>query len=185
MLFKARVLLVVLILCSSLIMADFGQKFTYQGKLTDGTGLPAESAVDMTFALYTASTGGSVVWSKTVLGVDPEHGIFSVELDITTGTPTSVDWDAYPELWLQVNVDGTDLSPRERLTSAFHAFNIADGIVTATKLADGSSSGQMFQFDGSDWVLVDGSGLGNVTDGTVDGQTTRWNEPRFNYSWRF
>lgn len=173
MLFKARVLLVAVILCSSLTIADFGQMFTYQGKLTDGTGLPTESAVDMTFTLYTASTAGSVVWSKTILGVDPEHGIFSVELDISTGTPTSVDWDAYPELWLQVNVDGTDLSPRERLTSAFHAFNIADGIVTASKLADGTAPGQVYQFDGSDWNLVDGSSIGsNSLQEAYDGGST-------------
>ena len=173
MLSKTRVLLVAVILCSSLIMADFGQVFTYQGKLVDGTGLPAESAVDMTFTLYTASTGGSIVWSETVSGVDPEHGIFSVELDISTGDPTSVDWDTYPELWLQVNVDGTDLSPRERLTSAFHAFNIADGVVTASKLANGTAPGQVYQFDGSDWSLVDGSSIGsNSLQEAYDGGNT-------------
>ncbi len=173
MLSKARVLLVAVILCSSLIMADFGQVFNYQGKLVDGTGLPAESAVDMTFTLYTASTDGSIVWSETVSGVDPEHGIFSVELDISTGDPTSVDWDTYPELWLQVNVDGTDLSPRERLTSAFHAFNIADGVVTASKLANGTEPGQVYQFNGSDWILVDGSSIGsNSLQEAYDGGNT-------------
>ncbi len=155
MLSKARVLLVAVFLCSSLIMADFGQVFNYQGKLADGTGLPAESPVDMTFALYTASTGGSVVWSKTVLGVDPEHGIFSVELDISTGTPTTVDWDTYPELWLQVNVDGTDLSPRERLTSAFHAFNIADGVVNDDKVDWGIGANQVSAED----ILLEDVGM--------------------------
>jgi len=160
---------IVCLLVVSALFGDFGQVFTYQGKLTDATGLPAESPVNMTFTLYTASTGGSAVWSKTVPGVDPEHGIFSVTLDISTGAPTSVNWDMYPELWLQVTVGTTELTPRERLTSAFHALNIANNAVSESKLkmtshGTAGEDGYLLSFDNATggFTWIDPSDVGGV-----------------------
>ncbi|MGC9316291.1 MAG: hypothetical protein ACP5G4_11795, partial [bacterium] len=157
---KLFIAIIILLVAPAVIYGDFGQVFSYQGKLTDGTGLPAEAPVSMIFRLWTASTAGAEIWSISVPSVDPVHGIFSVNLNISDGTPGTIDWDSHGEIWLEIEVDGVTLAPRELLTSAFHAFNVADGIITTSKLADGTSAGQVFQFNGSNWVLVDGSSLG-------------------------
>jgi hypothetical protein len=153
----------------SVLFGDFGQVFTYQGKLTDATGIPAEDPVNMTFTIYTAPVGGVSVWSKSVPGVDPEHGIFSVMLDISTGDPTSVNWDAHPELWLQVTVATVVLSPRERLTSAFHALNVANNAVAEAKLrmtshGTAGEDGYLLSFDHASggFTWIDPSDVGGV-----------------------
>ena len=119
-----------IVLVPALLLGDFGQIFTYQGKLTDASGVPQEDPVEMTFSIHTALTGGTEVWnSGAIAGIDPVHGIFSITLE-----PVGVVWDDYSELWLQVTVGVTDLTPRERLTSAFNALNVADDAVNENKI---------------------------------------------------
>ncbi|RKZ28130.1 hypothetical protein DRQ36_10875, partial [bacterium] len=172
------------------VFAAFGDVpllMNYQGKLTDAAGVPEESPVSMTFSLWDASSGGNKVWEQTIASVDPTHGLFAVELDFSAGWEPGHninDFDA-GDLYLQIVVGATTLSPRERITSVAHAFNISDtavttdkirdDAVTTAKLADGTSAGQILQYDGSAWQLVDGSGVGNVQAGTADNQTLRWN----------
>ena len=138
-----------IVLVPALLLGDFGQIFTYQGKLTDASGVPQEDPVNMTFAIYDAAAAGVLVWTKDVAGVDPVHGLFSVELDISTGTPpyTSMDWDSYSALWLQVTVAGTPLMPREKLTSAFNALNVADDAVNENKIDWGLAAGEVSAVD--------------------------------------
>ncbi len=148
---KLFIAIIVLLVAPAVIYGDFGQVFSYQGKLTDGTGLPAEAPVNMIFRLWTASTAGTEIWSISVPGVDPVHGIFSVNLNIADGAPGTIDWDSYGEIWLEIEVDGVTLTPRELLTSAFHAFNVADGSVTQTKLksAGTGTSSHLLSSDGA------------------------------------
>jgi len=148
---KLFIAIIVLLVAPAVIYGDFGQVFSYQGKLTDGTGLPAEAPVNMIFRLWTASTAGTEIWSISVPSVDPVHGIFSVNLNIADGAPGAIDWDSYGEIWLEIEVDGVTLTPRELLTSAFHAFNVADGSITQTKLksAGTGTSSHLLSSDGA------------------------------------
>ena len=50
---------------------------------------------------------------------------------------------------------------------------IADNAVTLTKLANGTAAGQLMQWDGTDWVLVDDSALTiTETDGIIGNEVT-------------
>ncbi len=99
--------------------ATVGTAFTYQGRLTEGSGL-ANGTYDFQFKLYDASTGGSQVGSTvTKSGVSVSEGLFSVELDfgdVFDGTA----------LWLEVAVKKPSESSyttlgRQKLTAAPYA----------------------------------------------------------------
>ncbi|RKZ29733.1 hypothetical protein DRQ36_07750 [bacterium] len=165
---------VLLFLLAFAAFADVPLRMNYQGKLTDAAGVPEESPVSMTFSLWDASSGGNKVWEQTIGSVDPTHGLFAVELDFSAGWEPGHninDFDA-GDLYLQIVVGATTLSPRERITSVAHAFNISDtavttdkirdAAVTPAKLADGGGVDQLLQWNSalSQWELVASSGLG-------------------------
>lgn len=82
--------------------------FGYQGRLNDGAD-PAQGAYDLTFSLWDADVGGGQVGSTVVLNGHPvDGGLVLAELDFGI--------DAFNgERWLEVTVDGTALTPRQRV----------------------------------------------------------------------
>jgi hypothetical protein len=89
----------------------------YQGRLADPTGNPKNGTFGMTFALYDASTGGSLVWGpESHAAVPVSDGLFSVGLGSQTsgGIPTST-WNG--DRYLEITVGGETLSPRELIRS--------------------------------------------------------------------
>jgi hypothetical protein len=123
-------LLVGLLLIGTLFAAS-NNMISFQGKLLDNAGAAVNTPTNMTYTLYTASTGGSVVGSAiSKTNVSVTNGIYSVELDVTgVSVPDDV--------WVQVNVAGQDLSPRIHLTSSAFALkavtanNVIGGVVSA------------------------------------------------------
>ena len=91
---------------SSTALAD--TTITYQGQLKDADG-PVSATLGMSFALYDAVSGGNRIGhAAAVPAVLVSNGLFQVELnfgDIFDGSP----------LWLAVTVEGSELSPRQRL----------------------------------------------------------------------
>jgi len=168
-----------IVLVPALLLGDFGQIFTYQGKLTDASGVPQEAAVDMGFSLWKVESGGTPatdsIWGKAFTGadqIDPVHGLFSVELDVSTGAPASIAWDSYSALWLQVTVDGIALMPREKLTSSFNALNVADDAVNEKKLKMtlhglGGEDGYLLSFDNATggFTWIDPASVGGLPGG--------------------
>lgn len=91
------------------VKASAETTITYQGQLSE-TGVPFTGTVDLEFALFTAPTGGIQI-SVTIVHADwpVTDGLFQVELDFG---------DIYfTEVWLQVWVDGNELSPRQPVTA--------------------------------------------------------------------
>src|SRR5215470_15056973 len=86
--------LAVLNFCWLAAMAVWGQgsAFTYQGSLAEN-GAPATGLYDMSFSLYSASTGGSPIGTQAIAAVPVTNGLFQATLDF--GNPN-------------VNFDGTD-----------------------------------------------------------------------------
>jgi len=192
---KNLVMLLVFLAAAFLAFAEVPTSLTYQGKLVEG-GQPVDGTRAIGFRLYvdtgddgfTGSPGDDLAWEQAPTTVSVNHGIFSWELAFTggfTGTYLEIQdiFGAGHDLYLQVHVGPagsawgacTPLIPADKITTQGFAFGIADKAVTPAKLADGSAVGQLLQYNGTAWVLVDGSGLGNVADGTIDGQTARWN----------
>ncbi len=89
---------------------------TYQGMLTD-EGAPVTGAVTLTFAIYDDETGGSLIWSEAVPGVDVVDGLFTVVLGNEGGNPLLDDTFA-GESWLDITVDGNTIPERQQVTPA-------------------------------------------------------------------
>lgn len=86
--------------------------FTYQGELNQ-SGQAVDSTIPMSFRLFDSSVGGAQVGSTvTMAGVDVVDGLFQVGLDfgaVATGTTG---------LWLEIQVDGFVMNPREAITAS-------------------------------------------------------------------
>jgi hypothetical protein len=102
----------------------------FQGYLTAPDGTPINTTVDMTFRIYNAPTGGTLIWQEQhfeppggVAGVDIVQGVFSVQLGNITPLPSNLGDDLYVEV--QINVD-PPLSPRFTYTGAPFAFQAGD-----------------------------------------------------------
>ena len=101
---------------SSLFGASY--EITYQGRLLE-SGSPA-GAKSVTFEIFEAVTGGSSIWWQTQTVTPDDNGVFTATLG-TQGNPIPTGYD---DLWLQIKVGGTTLSPRESLTAAPFAANV-------------------------------------------------------------
>lgn len=130
--------------------AAISHTINYQGFLTDtATGLPIDTGKDMQFAIYSAATGGTLLFTESRCGsgnarVTVSKGRYQVELGSTTasGIPASV-FTGNANAWLEVRVDPDNncagfetLTPRVRLQSAPYAFQAAYA-ATATAVAGG------------------------------------------------
>lgn len=115
--------------------------FTYQGRLTDSTGLALTGNYPITFKLYSVASGGSELWSESWPAVDVQNGLFQVLLgSITPLTPDLVT--NHNSLWLGVQVGGdAEMMPRVQLGSvpfAMQSLVVPTGAITTTMLADGA-----------------------------------------------
>lgn len=88
---------------------------TYQGRLMEA-GAPAAGQFDMSFRLFDAAAGGATLGPAVgPLSVAVSEGLFTATLDFGPG--------AYADGpgWLEIEVEGTVLSPRQAITGSPHA----------------------------------------------------------------
>lgn len=114
---------------------------TYQGILKDSSGNFLTGTYSMTFKIYSASTGGTSLWTETQSSVSVTSGKFGVQL----GSGTSINLAFDQDYWLGITV-GTDseMSPRVKLTSAGYAYmaeDVSGGKLTAATHAADSHMG--------------------------------------------
>ncbi|MCA9293606.1 MAG: tail fiber domain-containing protein [Phycisphaerales bacterium] len=89
--------------------------FTYQGRLRSG-GLPATGDFAMTFSLWDAELAGAQIGAPVGLpAVSVSGGVFAVELDFGVSV-----YNGMPR-WLEIEVDGQTLSPRQAITGSPYA----------------------------------------------------------------
>jgi hypothetical protein len=89
--------------------------FIYQGRLVDN-GVPAAGSHDLSFKLFDSGVGGAQVGSTQFAnGVTMNDGLFTVEIDFGANVFDNGD------RWLEINVDGVTLSPRQALRAAPYA----------------------------------------------------------------
>jgi hypothetical protein len=90
---------------------------SYQGRIEDADfPLGDDGEYEMTFLIFDALTGGSLLWSETQPGIMVTGGMYRVELGAAEPIPFSAlkQKNAY----LEVRVFGVMLSPRKRIVSA-------------------------------------------------------------------
>ena len=92
------------------------RSFNYQGKLVDSAGVGLNDTLSITFRLYTSETGGEPIWEETFPNVIIQQGLFNVRL---SDFPPSMDFSS--AYWIELEVNGEALSPRERLSATPYA----------------------------------------------------------------
>jgi len=138
------------ILCLAMVfgtsVADVPQTMSYQGVLSDGSGVPVpDGTYNLTFRLYSVAIGGTSLWGETQT-LFVEGAIFNAIL----GSVTTLNLPFDNPYWLGVSVDGgAELTPRVALAAAPYAFR--------TRYGDGD-----WEFSGSNIYRL----TGNVGVGT-------------------
>jgi len=99
--------------------ADVPGPINFQGALTDENGLPVNGSKTFVFRIYDdAAASTNLLWSETqALAVST--GVFSAKLGSVTPIGAAV-FDATPR-YLEIEVEGSVLTPREQITSSAYA----------------------------------------------------------------
>jgi hypothetical protein len=147
------------------LSAEVPVKFTYQGNLRQ-SGFLVNGQRPMIFRIYASSSSATELWTSPSYNVSLSTGVFRVTLE-----PVITDWQS-GSLWLELEVEGNRMSPREELTSAPYAINslmlsgkrYTTAASSPTAAANGDlwydSAAKLVNFwNGTAWVPTSGSGL--------------------------
>lgn len=124
--------------------ADVPATVSYQGNLTDSGGSPLSGTYQMAFAVFTAASGGTQLWSETHPSVTVADGLFSVLLGSNTPIPDTV-FNA-PNRWLSITLNGTEtIIPRTRFAATPYARRVGsvDGASGGTVSGNLAITGQL------------------------------------------
>lgn len=155
---------VLALLCPLTLSAQVPTTINYQGRLLQNTADQdiVTGSVDIRFSIWSGpSSDGSAVelWSESWSGVTLASGIFSVLLG-TNGSPLDpADFQNDSTLYLQLEIDGETLQPRQQLGSS--PFAMVDE--PANELQDLELSGNTLSLT-DDATPVDLSGFLDNTD---------------------
>ncbi len=167
----------VLVLLSLVAMAIFAQSvpglINYQGRLLDDAGQPLNGdTLDLHFTMLDGDTPGSgLLWGETHTNVVVENGLYGVILGSINPIPASALSGS--TVFMEIEVEGQILLPRQRLTSV--AYSINSGMVGgyARSDIDALIAGLQSQIDALDGrVGVNetdvSSNTTNIADNTSD-----------------
>ncbi len=132
---KVSFVAVIVILSIAGISAAVPGVFSYQGRLTDSSKKPITSATNVTFTFWDSMSGGNQLGggfsdSKTV--TPDSEGIFNTTIG-DDGNPIPEAVFAGDSVWLNINVAGEDLAPRQRIATVGYSVKAlkADTATTA------------------------------------------------------
>ena len=117
-----RVVSVMLISILTFVAASYAQApflMNYQARLNNNIGNPVpDGDYQITFAIYSDSTGGTLLWSETNPAIHTTNGFFDVNLGSTEPFDDGRSILDIPNPFLQIQV-GTEppMTPRTRITS--------------------------------------------------------------------
>ena len=133
------------------------QTIGYQGTLTS-SGSAVTGSQAMTFRLYDAATGGTLLWTETQPTVSVSGGFFSVALGSVTPLPTALN----QALYLEVQIGATTLAPRQSINAVPFSLVTYSALSTSSAptspvgglLYYNSTTGGLFVYDAvhSAWV---------------------------------
>ncbi len=113
--------------------------FTYQGHLLQN-GTPTSGNHDLVFTLWDAASGGNQTGSTiSQAGYPVANGVFNIDLDFGASVFNG------QQRWLDVKVDGNELTPRQPVNSspvAVYALSAANGMTVM-----GTTTGNQFTND--------------------------------------
>ena len=152
---------IILVFLTIISLAEIPKLINYQGMLTDDMGNPLNGNYNLTFKIYSQSSGGTALWTETQNNVSVENGLFNVILGGTNPISSTMFDDTLRYFAITMGTD-PELSPRIRLTSVGYAYRalVADSaIVTAAGGAGGwVDDGSVVRLQNS----ADAVGMGTV-----------------------
>lgn len=129
---KISIIIGVIYLLVSICNAQVPQYINYQGLLADATGNPITGSYSISFRIYSASSGGSLLWGPQTSNINVDAGAFSVELG-----PISYSIFNGSERWLSIQVgNDAEMVPRKHLVSVGNSFRAYDADRVDGKDAD-------------------------------------------------
>ncbi len=135
----------------------------YQGRLLDAGGDPVDATIDVEVRLFTEESGGTAVWSQALSDISVVNGLYSFFF----GDGGLAEALANDSVWLESEVDGETLAPRQRLISVPYALRAA----TAGQLdppMSGVPTGVIIMWSGGLGEIPDGWALCDGLNGTPD-----------------
>lgn len=94
---------------------------SYQGLLTDANNNPIDGTKAITLTVYAVANGGTALWQESHSDVAVNQGAFAILLGTHTPLPENLFNEA--NRWLEINVEGITLAPRQQFTSVPYALN--------------------------------------------------------------
>ena len=136
---RALTLLLAAALWCGMAHAQVPHMLNYQGFLTDIAGQPIDTTQPMVFKLYTAASGGTLLYTETQT-VAVNSGIFSVVLGAVASLNLAFDVPYY--LGVSVGVD-PEMTPRQLVTASPYALRSAnaDALAPAASVAGAQITG--------------------------------------------
>jgi len=135
-----------LVLVPAAAAAQVPHLLGYQGRLLRADGTAATGTASVTFSVFDAATGGSQLWFETqTLGLS--DGYYSTFLGLVSMPPDALF--AGGARWLQVQVGGETLNPRQQLGAVSYAF-------AARRVAGGDADVTSLRIDGQE--VIDAAG---------------------------
>lgn len=178
-----------LVALAALTHGQAPQLINYQGRLVDGTNM-VNGTVGMAIRLFNVSSGGSSLYedSNAVTVID---GLYSTIIGDQTNSGNFINALTNASLYISVEVNGTELSPRERVTSTPYSLATRGVLVVSDRVTvnptlnkvDGTSSrstiagGQLNQIHvsassfiggGNDNIITNSSPLSVISGGSAN-----------------
>ena len=99
------------ILATQVVWGQIPQTISYQGVLTDASGIVVpDGSYGLTFKLYDLETGGTALWLESHPSAVVKDGVFNVILGKgDPENPLNVAFDK--SYWLEITVEGSVLIP--------------------------------------------------------------------------
>ncbi|MDR2192661.1 MAG: hypothetical protein LBO62_07280, partial [Endomicrobium sp.] len=121
----------VFVFAQTAAFADVPRKIAFQGRISDEKGIPINAtSKQFKFKFYDVETSGSSI-AEVSTNTKITNGLYAVILDIPAGI------NLEQQVYIGVSYDGgAELAPRTPFTSSPYALNVADGVITSTKIAD-------------------------------------------------
>jgi len=140
--------------------AEVPEIISYQGILSDSSGVPLTGSYNLIVRIYDRSTGGTSIWNETHTGVTVTNGVFNIQLGSVMPFNAGVDFSR--PYWLGVSINGgAELVPRTQFTSTGTA------LMAKRVMHGGVPSGMVAAFamptPPSGWLACNGQAVSRTT----------------------
>ncbi|HDR91353.1 MAG TPA: hypothetical protein ENN75_03785, partial [candidate division Zixibacteria bacterium] len=147
------------------LTAQVPRSMNYQGKLTNPDGVAIEGPVEITFRIYDDPTAGSLLWEEDHVGgdaIEVTNGLF----DVVLGDLIALNLPFDEEYWVELEIEGEILDPREKLSSVAYAYRAIHADTAGYVIGGGGGSDDDWNRSGNHVYAY------NTTDSVAIGTTT-------------